>query len=216
MKRPILLGHRGARASHQVLENTLESFELCLQHGCDGFEFDVRRSADGVAVICHDPAVRGLTIERTLAADLELPTLTEVLSGFGGRAFLDIELKVGGLEAQVNSLLGEVRPSKGYLVSSFLPQVLTALSTLDPPLPLGFLCEDLAELNRWLTMPVEWVVPRVDLVDSKLIDSIHAAGKKVMSWTVNQADEMRTLVEWGVDAIITDDTVLGAKALRAL
>ena len=48
------LGHRGARAVRQIPENTLASFELCLQHGCDGFEFDVRLSADGQAVICHD------------------------------------------------------------------------------------------------------------------------------------------------------------------
>ena len=213
MKRPLLLGHRGARASDGVPENTLESFELCLQHGCDGFEFDVRRSADGVALVCHDPAVRGLTIERTLAADLELPTLNEVLAVFAARAFLDIELKVAGLEAQVVSLLRESRPAKGYLVSSFLPQVLTDLHTLDPVIPLGFLCEDRTELNRWLTMPVEWVVPRVDLVDSQMIETMRASGKKVLPWTVNQVDEMRTLVEWGVDAMITDDTVLGPRTL---
>ena len=46
--RPLLLGHRGARATRHVPENTLASFELCLEHGCDGFEFDIRRSSDGV------------------------------------------------------------------------------------------------------------------------------------------------------------------------
>ncbi len=38
--KPLLLGHRGAKS--YAPENTIEAFELALQHGCDGFEFDVR------------------------------------------------------------------------------------------------------------------------------------------------------------------------------
>src|SRR5450755_4596674 len=54
MNRPLLLGHRGARASRHLPENTLASFELCLEQGCDGFEFDVHCSSDKQGVICHD------------------------------------------------------------------------------------------------------------------------------------------------------------------
>src|SRR5260370_25457980 len=95
---PLLLGHRGARASRKIPENSLASFELCLEHGCDGFEFDVRLSGDGHAVICHDASVGGMEIEKTAAKKLELPALEDVLRGFSQRAFLDIELKVAGLE----------------------------------------------------------------------------------------------------------------------
>src|SRR6195256_638969 len=98
MTLPLLLGHRGARASRQIPENSLASFELCLQHGCDGFEFDVRRSADGQAVICHDATVGGVGIANTASKALPLPTLGDVLQQFAHRAFLDIELKVAGLE----------------------------------------------------------------------------------------------------------------------
>ncbi len=38
--------------------------------------------------------------------------------------------------------------------------------------------------------------------------AVHAAGKKIMVWTVNRAERMRVLAEWGVDAIISDDTEL--------
>ncbi|MCU1303492.1 MAG: glycerophosphoryl diester phosphodiesterase, partial [Candidatus Sulfotelmatobacter sp.] len=50
---PLLLGHRGVRAEKSIPENSLPSFDLALAQGCDGFEFDVRLSADGQAVICH-------------------------------------------------------------------------------------------------------------------------------------------------------------------
>jgi len=215
MTRPLLLGHRGARASRHIPENTLASFELCLQQGCDGFEFDVRRSADGVAVVCHDPVVRGLAIDKTMASDLELPTLSDVLRGFGARALLDIELKVAGIEEDAMSLLHKFPPQKGYVISSFLSEVMTRIHELNPEVPLGFLSEKRSELTRWEKAPVEWVIPHVSLADYALIEKCHTAGKKVMVWTVNDADGLRELVQWGVDAIITDETELGSRVVAA-
>ena len=59
---PLLLGHRGARVSTGTPENTFASFDLALEHDCDGFEFDVRLAACGTAVVCHDPKVGKLAI----------------------------------------------------------------------------------------------------------------------------------------------------------
>ncbi len=157
---PLLLGHRGARASRHIPENTLTSFELCLQHGCDGFEFDVRRSSNGQAVICHDPEAGGLEIAQTPATSLGLPTLEEVLRSFGSRAFLDIELKVGGLERETVTLLRQHSPQKGYVVSSFLPDVITTVHNLEAAIPLGFLCEKRDQLRLWQELPVAWVIPK--------------------------------------------------------
>jgi len=213
MTRPLLLGHRGARASRNVPENTLASFELCLQQGCDGFEFDVRRSADGQAVVCHDPVVRGMDIARTPSAILGLPTFDEVLRAFSARAFLDIELKVSGLESETIRLLREHPPQKGYVVSSFLPQVLVAARAFDASVPLGFICDKAAELELWDRLQVEWIIPQLRLTDQTLIAQIHAAGKQVMVWTVNRPDEIRKLTQYGVDAIVSDETELAVRIL---
>src|SRR3984893_365557 len=206
MSGPLLLGHRGARASHNIPENTLASFELCLQHGCDGFEFDVRRSADGQAVICHDATVGGIEIANTAAKALPLPVLEDVLRQFAHRAFLDIELKVAGLEAQTLAELRKHPPQKGYVFSSFLPNVLTTIHNLDPAIPLGILCETKGQLRGWRETPAEWVIPQFALVDRELVELVHAAGKKIMVWTVNSAELMREFAAWGVDAIISDET----------
>jgi len=215
MKRPLMLGHRGARAFRQIPENTLASFELCLEYGCDGFEFDVRRSADGQALICHDPVVRGMEIAEKPAAALALPSLSEVLRSFGGRAFLDIELKVAGLEPQTIAALRKHPPQKGYVVSSFLPEVLTAIHQVDAAISVGLLCENRDQLQLWRELPVEWVIPQFKLADRELIERIHEAGKKVMVWTVNGAETMRQFAEWGVDTIISDETELVTQVLRA-
>jgi len=216
---PLLLGHRGARASRHIPENTLASFELCLEHGCDGFEFDGRRSADGVAVICHDPVIRGPKIEnlkigKTPANALALPTLKEVLQQFSSRAFLDIELKVAGLERQTLAELREHPPQRGYVLSSFLPEVLTALHDLDPAIPLGFLCERGGQLHHWPRIPAEWLILQFKLADKVLVEQAHAAKRKIMVWTVNRAEQMTKFAAWGVDAIISDETELLVRSLR--
>ena len=214
MKRPILLGHRGARAFRQIPENTLASFELCLRHGCDGFEFDVRLSADGQAVICHEATVGGMKIENAAAKSLPLPALEDVLRQFAQRAFLDIEVKVAGLGLQTIAELRKYPLQKGFVVSSFLPDVLRAIHDLDPAIPLGLLCETRGQLRGWREMPAEWVIPQFELADGKLVELVHAAGKRIMVWTVNRAERMGEFAAWGVDAIISDETELLGRSLR--
>jgi glycerophosphoryl diester phosphodiesterase len=211
--RPLLLGHRGARAFRQIPENTLASFELCLQQGCDGFEFDVRLAADRQAVICHDATIGGMKIAATPSKSLPLPSLEDVLRQFASRAFLDIELKVAGLESQTFSELRKHPPQKGYVVSSFLPEVLAAIHNLDPAIPLGFLCETKDHVRAWRETPAQWVIPQFELMDKKLVDLVHAAGKRIMGWTVNRAERMREFAKWSVDAIISDETELLVRSL---
>ncbi len=213
MSRPLLLGHRGARASKQVPENTLASFDLCLAQGCDGFEFDVRRSADGAAVVCHDPVIGGLRIDGTPARPLSLPALDQVLQRFSAKAFLDIELKVPGLGELLISALRQHPPTEGYVVSSFLPEVLNEVHRLDPNIPLGFLYDRQAQLPP-PTLPLAWVIPHFKLVDEKLVEEVHASGQKMMTWTVNRGADLSRLAGWAVDAIISDETELLVQAVR--
>src|SRR5271169_656102 len=103
--RPLLLGHRGARAEKSIPENTLASFDLALSQGCDGFEFDVRLTADGQAVAGHDATAHGSKIAESPAEKLALLHLRDVLARYQSTAFLDIELKVSGLETIAVDLL---------------------------------------------------------------------------------------------------------------
>jgi glycerophosphoryl diester phosphodiesterase len=214
MTQPLLLGHRGARAFRDIPENTLASFELCMQHGCDGFEFDVRLAGDGQAVICHDATIGGMEISRTPSPNLPVPTLDDVLRRFAGRSFLDIELKVVGLEALTLAALRKDPPQKGYVVSSFLPEILSTIDDLDSGVSLGLLCETANQLRGWQQASAGWVIPRFDLTDQALIEQIQAAGKKIMVWTVNRSDLMREFSAWRVDAIISDETESLARSLK--
>jgi len=204
--RPLLLGHRGARAEKSVAENTLPAFDLALAHGCDGFEFDVQRSANGEAVICHDAHSRGLEIAQSPAPQLALPHLHDVLTRYQSTAFLDIELKVSGLEGMVIDLLRERAPIRGYVVSSFLPEVLRTIYGMDSTIPLGLICETRAQLSLWPALPFEFVIPHYTLLQQDSISEIKAAGKRIFVWTVNRPEEMQRFASMGVDGIISDDT----------
>src|SRR6266545_4718053 len=101
--------HRGASAT--FAENTLESFAAAIDSGAQAVELDVRLSADGVAVVMHDPDVSrctdgaGLVHELTVAELKQLdasrgtgeraavPTLREVLDLCSGRIGVDLEIK---------------------------------------------------------------------------------------------------------------------------
>jgi glycerophosphoryl diester phosphodiesterase len=155
-----------------------------------------------------------MKIEKTASNLLELPALEEVLRQFAHRAFLDIELKVAGLEQQTASILQKYVPQKEFVVSSFIPDVLTAIHNLDPAIPLGYLCETRGRLRGWNESRAEWIIPRCDLASRELIGTIHKAGKKSMLWTVNLEERMREFAEWGVDAIISDETELLVTSLH--
>ena len=133
-----------------------------------------------------------------------MPQLEEILTRYHGNAFLDIELKVTGLEAIATDLLRRFTPDRGFVVSSFLPEVVRAIHELDVTIPLGLICETQAELSRWRRLPVQYVIPHRKLVRKMLIDEIKAAGKKILVWTVNATVDMKRISKWGVDGIISD------------
>jgi glycerophosphoryl diester phosphodiesterase len=212
---PLLLGHRGARVSTSVPENTPASFDLALKHGCDGFEFDVRLTGDGRAVLCHDPKVDGITVSQATADQLlHLPRLEEVLQRYGQRAFLNVELKVPGLESKLLNSLREYRLEEDYVVSSFLPEVLTELRTRSEKVQTGIICDKPGQLARWRETGVEYVIPHYSLVTRKLVEEAHSAGKKLFTWTVNDSKAMLRLADWGVDGIISDETELLVQTFR--
>jgi glycerophosphoryl diester phosphodiesterase len=215
MSRPRLLGHRGARALKSIPENTIASFDRALADGCDGFEFDVRLTEDEEAVVCHDAKISGYDVSRTMAKQLsQLPRLRDVLQRYRD-SFLDIELKVKGLERITLDLFLRHKPRRGFVVSSFQPGSLKSVRTLDATVPLGLICESKTQLRLWNELPVEYVIAQHELVDPELVRKIKGAGKKVIVWTVNDPADIERFAEYRVDGIISDDTSLLCRTLGA-
>jgi len=224
MATPLLLGHRGARK--YAPENTIAAFELALADGCDGFEFDVRVTADRQAVICHDPKYKGLEIARSTftqlyercGSDDELELLDSTLRIFQSRAFLNLELKTSGGEELVLAALKEFPTKKEIIVSSFWPEVVKRFRELDAAFPLGLICENRRQLAKWKDLSIQALMLQSGLVNRKLMDEVRATtshkSPRIFVWTVNDAREMKNFAEMDVDGIISDDTKLLVKTLR--
>jgi len=213
--RPLLLGHRGARAVSSVPENTFASFDLTFGQGCDGFEFDLRLSADGCPVVCHDEKVGGNLVSRTSCRRMpSLPRLEEVLRRYGHRGFLDVELKVTGLETKVLEALRDCPPERDYVISSFHPEVVLELKARSGDVPVGIICQRPRHLVEWRRLPVDYVIVHQSLVTRRLVRLVQAAQRKILVWTVNDRNAMLRFAQWGVDGIISDKTELLASLLR--
>jgi glycerophosphoryl diester phosphodiesterase len=209
------LAARGSTARLPA-ENTVAAFEYALAHGCDGFEFDLRFTRDRRAVLCHDPQIDDKVISATAYPDLaasreQLACLEGALARFGDSAYLDIELKVAGGEQEVIAALRKKQPSRGYIVSSFFPDVLLRLNQLDSSVPLGYICDRPRYTNIWRELPVAVFIPHYKLVSERLIDAAHHRGLKLFTWTVNQRPDILRLARWGVDGFISDDPALLAR-----
>ncbi len=161
--RPCIFAHRGASA--YAPENTLAAFELALQQGAPAIELDVKLSADGHAVVIHDPTVDRTTngkgkVARLSLAELraldagsffsekyrgeKIPTLEEVFDLVGKRALINIELTNyttprDSLVEEVCRLVREHHMEENVLFSSFLPRNLHQAAILLPEVPRGLL-----------------------------------------------------------------------------
>jgi len=212
MSRPLLLGHRGSRSTGSIRENTVPAFDLALQHGCDGLEFDVRLSGDRQALVCHDPRSKGMPVATSKRAQLpHLPTLEDVLSRYGQRGFLDIELKVPGLTEIVLDDVRRHPPARGFVISSFLPEVLLDIRARSQAIPLGIIFEK--QVPGWRELPIDCLMAEKSLITGTLVDQVHAAGKRLFAWTVNHKAVMLRCAQWGVDAVISDRTELLVRTL---
>jgi glycerophosphoryl diester phosphodiesterase len=218
--RPLLIGHRGAAALAR--ENTLEAIEAAARAGVDGVELDVLRAGDGGLVLAHGPEIP--PDAPPLAAGLALA------SELGLVVQLDVKLR--GVEADVVAALRGSGSLDRSFVSSFSLPSLAEFAALAPGLPrsltypedrLGVSGRPILRplvrpglaamrsllprrLPRWLAAvdaaaaTLNWAV-----VTPAAVEACHLLGVAVYVWTVNDPALLKTLVETGIDAIITDD-----------
>lgn len=199
----ILLGHRGA--PHEEPENTLASFRRAMELGAHGFEFDVRRSADGRLVVIHNPKHGRLRVARSTAAKLDLPLLDDVLTEFSS-AWLDIELKVAGIEKPVLALARRHLHPDRYVVTSFRKSVVRKVKGLSPSTPTGWLFKrPVLMLPRWARRPdLDYMCPHHTVLTPRLARATRERGLGLITWTVNTPAAVERMKDLGADVIITD------------
>lgn len=140
-----VVGHRGAAGL--ALENTLESIKAAKLAGVDAIEFDIRLTADGHFVLCHDESVSRVSkhphVIKEVAAEHigkvilhngeKLPTLSEALRAAGDTPVV-IEAKGGDWAKPLATFLKK-RANTTASVISFNHKELGHFSKLAPGIP---------------------------------------------------------------------------------
>jgi glycerophosphoryl diester phosphodiesterase len=227
-----VIGHRGA-AGHAP-ENTLISLRRAKELGCSWVEFDVRLTADGVPVLCHDSRLdrttdgKGLVSGQTVAAiqkhdagswfdpafaNERVPTLEEALLV---AAELDlgtnIELKADrGQQYQIGAAVAATLDRlqgriPAVLVSSFHPIGLNAVDKLVPHLPRGILFRVIP--RNWSDIASRFQCGVIGADHRRLrprrTAEIRGAGYQLAAYTVNDPQRAQALFSWGVTSVFTD------------
>jgi len=75
-----VIGHRGAAGL--APENTIEGFRAGLEAGAEALELDVHLTADGVAVVIHDPTLERTTDRRDRVAEMTAEAIRQADAGY--------------------------------------------------------------------------------------------------------------------------------------
>lgn len=213
------LAHRGdwRRAPENTLDALLAAIAL---DGCDGVEFDVRISRDGVPVVIHDETlarVQGVAarvdgLDAATLAGHGIPTLAVVLTALPPPAFLDVELKGEDHGAATAAIL---RATRGHgprraVVSSFEPATLAAMRDLLPGWPRWLNTDDLGEVTTRTAVDLGCtaVCVRHEAIDAGAVGRARRAGLGIAAWTVGTVEEADRLAGLGVVAICMEGDAL--------
>jgi glycerophosphoryl diester phosphodiesterase len=92
-------------------------------------------------------------------------------------------------------------------IQSFDTRALENVKKIDPSVKLVFLVENILGVKKnlkKLTFKPDVYSPFFKLLNKKVVDLCHKKGIKVVPWTVNEPSDIQSVINLGVDGIITD------------
>ncbi|QHZ47597.1 glycerophosphodiester phosphodiesterase [Bacillus sp. NSP9.1] len=226
-----IFAHRGASGTFP--ENTMTAFEHAAALGADGIELDVQMTKDGRLVVIHDEKldrttsltgyVKDYTYQDLKTGDashrfsektgfVPVPTLEEVFDWAATGDFLvNVELKNSivryhGMEEKVMALISEYQLQDRMILSSFNHESLVLCRRLNPEIELAALYMDVIyQPEQYIEMiPASGFHPYLRSMSEHTIKNAHQKQKAVRPFTVNREEDMKRLMEAGVDGFFTD------------
>lgn len=242
---PIIFAHRGAKehapentlsAFNLAIEMGADGIELDTQLTADGHvvvyhDKAVDRTTNGHGKIAELTSAQlreldaGSYFSNTFRGE-KIPTLDEVFETIGKRAYINVELKnfstpFDHLVEKVCEAVRRHDMQKNVIFSSFLPWDLKKAALILPEVPRGLLTIK----GRWgvWARSFGFYFGNYDALHSNLIDvtaqqvaRVHKLKRKIVVWTVNAETDLRRMIQWGVDGIITDDPLTAVHVVREI
>ena len=214
--------HRGDTSI--FLENTIEAFQSAVSLGYKYLETDLRETSDGKIITFHDPNLKritgaNITISETKFSDIRMrrlpsretiPTIDELLEEFPD-SFFNMDLKVNQIEEKVLKKINSHNALERVCLGSFNSRTIKKINSLEPKILTSMGISQVImykffqkkNLSKLIQIPTHW--KGIKVITKKFIDRLHNDGLKVHVWTVNKETEMQSLIDLGVDGIMTDN-----------
>ena len=226
----VAMAHRGF--SLDGLENSMAAFAAAVDLGFRYLETDAHATSDGVAVSLHDGTLDRTTDARGRVKELPwrqvreariggvepVPLLADLLGAWPD-VRVNIDVKDEAAIYPVAEVIERTRAHDRVCVASFSAARRRAtVRRLSRPVATSAATGEIARfvLAARMRRPATAIAEAVDclqvparqgpltVVDERTVATAHAAGLPVHVWTVNEADEMRRLLDLQVDGLITD------------
>ena len=231
----IAFAHRGGAGHPELrgMENTLAAFQHAAALGYTYLETDEHATSDGVLLAFHDDVLdrvtdrRGVIYEQPyvdvavarIRDDHPIPRLSDLLEHFPEHRF-NIDIKSRGAIEPLADLIEQTGAHHRVLIGSFDEGVArTFRRRLARPVAMS--CGPVAAVATRAGLPVRGLirdhgvalqVPHrtrgVLVLTAQFVRRAHAAGRHVHAWTIDDPEEMRELLDLGVDGLFTDRTDL--------
>ncbi|NNG08223.1 MAG: hypothetical protein HKM90_10895 [Desulfobacteraceae bacterium] len=228
--------HRGS--SLKAPENTMSALRLAVADGANYAEIDVQTTADGVVILMHDAdlmrvaainrKIQDIRYEELREIDIgswfgpdfsneQTPTLEEAIAFARGRIRLNIELKYNRPDPELAGKVGHMVRRNAFaeacVITSLDYQELQKIKESFPEIKAGLIVfralGNLAQTKAdFLSIDAAQTTPR-------LVRKAHHNGKEIHVWTVNDLQTTLTMIEVGVDNIITDNPEFVLNVIRA-
>ena len=222
------IAHRGL--SGLAPENTAEAFLAAAQRSYFGIEADLRKTADGKFVICHDDTLKkmanedisiaGSTYETLMNVALidrqgqknpnlhlcDLESYIGICKEYGKQAIL--EFKCSLTEQEIENILHIIEELDYLFGVTFISgqyQQLLTVRQFSPEQEVQLVVRRVDDelLERLIADQIDVAVRRSG-VSASLIEKLHNAGRKINVWTVNGKFRANRLIDLGVDYITTN------------
>ena len=224
------LAHRGF--SLDGLENSMAAFAAAVDLGYHFVETDAHGTRDGVAVALHDASLDRTTDAKGNVAELpwsvvkdakiggvEPVPLFEDLLGTWPHLRVNVDVKATSGIEPIASAIERTNAHDRVCVASFsAARRLATVKLLSRPVATsagtsefgrfwagaGIGLSGRRPISRVDALQVPWKVGRATVLARRHIDRAHADGRSVYVWTINDPADMETLLDMGVDGLVSD------------
>ncbi|MHA2501445.1 MAG: glycerophosphodiester phosphodiesterase [Candidatus Kariarchaeaceae archaeon] len=215
-----ICSHRGNLDSSSHRENSLAAYREVIANGIDMIELDVHQTSDGVWIVNHDRHIEGLEIKTqrldalsSEIGDQNLTLLADVLEDVN--VHLNIECKPKKAEdgRSLGMFLTDYNRDD-YNISSFSAKTLKGFHPILPAIDLSYLGIMLPRIKwAWLHRSLQLfsINPFYVALKKGNVEKAHQKGIEVHVWTPNKEEDIRKVINLGVDVIITDYPVRATK-----